>query len=112
MKSNTLEIWKHRSRLKAAIRGFFSARSYFEIDTPVLVQTPGTEVYLDYFATTWKDFRKIVGNTLIEEDLEVGTANLYVDVSTSRVGIGIAPYQVKAFGWGKLQGCLRLYCPL
>ena len=35
-----------------------------------------------------RPFRKIVGNTLIEEDLEVGTANLYVDVSTSRVGIG------------------------
>lgn len=35
-----------------------------------------------------RSFTEIRGNTHIEEDLEVGTANLYVDVSTSRVGIG------------------------
>lgn len=35
-----------------------------------------------------RPFREIKGNTHIEEDLEVGTAALYVDASTSRVGIG------------------------
>jgi hypothetical protein len=36
-----------------------------------------------------RPFREIKGDTRITDDLEVGTANLYVDVSTSRVGIGM-----------------------
>lgn len=46
-----------RHKLKEAVRGFFSARSYQEVDTPVAVVCPGTEVHLQYFRTTWKTIR-------------------------------------------------------
>lgn len=52
---SVLDVLKARARLKAAVREFFSGRTYLEIDTPVAVACPGTEVYLRYFATEWVD---------------------------------------------------------
>lgn len=52
-----LETVKARARLKAAVREFFCADDYLEIDTPIAVVAPGTEVYLRYFATAWVDLR-------------------------------------------------------
>jgi lysyl-tRNA synthetase class 2 len=46
-----------RQKLKEAVRGFFSLRSYQEVDTPVAVVCPGTEVHLQYFRTAWQTFR-------------------------------------------------------
>ncbi len=46
-----------RSRLKEALRRFFGALDYLEIDTPVLVPCPGTEVHLGYFKTAWQDYQ-------------------------------------------------------
>lgn len=46
--------FKARARLRSALRDFFSARSYLEIDTPCLVRSPGTEIYLNYFQSTWQ----------------------------------------------------------
>jgi elongation factor P--(R)-beta-lysine ligase len=51
------KIFRLRSALKEAIRGFFKARGYLEIDTPIVVPAPGTEIYLDYFPTRWDDFK-------------------------------------------------------
>lgn len=51
----TVMAWEKRARLKGAVRSFFTARDYLEIDTPVAVLCPGTEVHLGYFETTWRD---------------------------------------------------------
>jgi lysyl-tRNA synthetase class 2 len=52
-----LEIQRYRSGLKSQIRSFFQQRDYLEVETPVIVVQPGTEVYIDYFQTKWRDFR-------------------------------------------------------
>jgi len=41
-----------RGRILAAIRGFFAARGFVEVETPVLQRSPGNEVHLHAFATT------------------------------------------------------------
>ena len=48
-------MWRLRHQLKSFIRSFFEARSYIEVDTPILVRCPGSEVHLDYFETNWVD---------------------------------------------------------
>ena len=45
-----------RSHLRAAMREFFTSHNYVEGESPVIVPTPGTETYLDYFSTEWLDF--------------------------------------------------------
>ncbi|MCX6106508.1 MAG: EF-P lysine aminoacylase EpmA [Proteobacteria bacterium] len=47
---------QQRARLKRAIRDFFGARDYLEVDTPIAVKCPGTEVHLRYFKTNWADY--------------------------------------------------------
>ena len=44
-----------RLKLKTHLRQFFQARDYLEVETPIAVQMPGTEVHLDYFNTQWQD---------------------------------------------------------
>ncbi len=46
-----------RAKLKEAIRAFFGARGYLEVDTPLAVVCPGTEVHLRYFPTEWLDYQ-------------------------------------------------------
>lgn len=48
-----------RNHLKKAIREFFDERGFVEVDTPVLVKCPGTELHLNYFKTEWKDYQKL-----------------------------------------------------
>lgn len=38
---------RRRAMAKAAVREFFSGRGYLEVDTPVRVSAPGTDVYLE-----------------------------------------------------------------
>lgn len=52
---NPIHFWRMRAALTAAIRQFFSTRDFLELDTPILVPTPGTETFLRYFATQWND---------------------------------------------------------
>lgn len=52
---NNVTAWRLRARLKQVLRDFFSARRFLEIDTPIAVVCPGTEVHLRYFATQWHD---------------------------------------------------------
>ena len=47
-----------RRSLKSAIRLFFDERKYLEVDTPVLVKQPGTEVHVDYFSTEYAGFNE------------------------------------------------------
>lgn len=51
------QVWKLRHELKRAIRTHFEKNQYLEVDTPVGVVCPGTEVYLDYFETQWLDYK-------------------------------------------------------
>jgi lysyl-tRNA synthetase class 2 len=40
-----------RQRLQAALRGFFAARDFIEVETPILQVSPGNETHLKAFAT-------------------------------------------------------------
>jgi lysyl-tRNA synthetase class 2 len=42
---------RRRARLAAAVRAFFAARGYVEVETPYAVRAPGEEVHLRPFAT-------------------------------------------------------------
>ncbi len=43
-----------RARLQAALRGWFAAEHFVEVETPILQVAPGAEVHLAGFSTTWK----------------------------------------------------------
>lgn len=53
--SRALRVLKCRDALKKATRNFFESRQYLEVETPIVVRCPGTEVYLQYFGTSWTD---------------------------------------------------------
>ena len=53
---DVIEYWRARAALKQGVREFFGARDYLEIDTPIAVKCPGTEVHLEYFETAWRDY--------------------------------------------------------
>ena len=44
-----------RGQILAAVRGFFAARDFVEVDTPALQASPGLEPHLRAFATEWHD---------------------------------------------------------
>ncbi len=46
-----LPYLRRRARLAAAVRAFFDARGYLEVETPYAVTAPGEEVHLAAFAT-------------------------------------------------------------
>ena len=46
-----LPLLRRRARLAAAVRAFFDARGYVEVETPYAVAAPGEEVHLQAFAT-------------------------------------------------------------
>ena len=46
-----LPFLRRRARLAAAVRAFFDARGYLEVETPYAVTTPGEEAHLSAFAT-------------------------------------------------------------
>src|SRR2546421_12369100 len=48
---------KQRGRILGAVRDFFAARGYVEVDTPALQVSPGLETHLRAFATTLHDPR-------------------------------------------------------
>jgi lysyl-tRNA synthetase class 2 len=43
---------ERRARLLARVRAFFEARDFLEVETPLLVPSPGLDVHLDAFAVT------------------------------------------------------------
>ena len=48
-------VWQQRSVAKAACRRFFETAGYLEVDTPVLVPSPGCEAHMGYFQSCWKN---------------------------------------------------------
>lgn len=55
MTAPIIEAWRLRHQLQRMVQSFFDQRDYLSLDTPILVPMPGTEVYLNYFATQWID---------------------------------------------------------
>ncbi len=49
--ADRLPLLRRRALLTRAVRGFFDARGYIEVDTPYAVATPGEEVHLRPFRT-------------------------------------------------------------
>lgn len=43
-----------RQRIVGAVRGYFSAQDFLEVETPVLQISPGNEAHLHAFATLWQ----------------------------------------------------------
>jgi lysyl-tRNA synthetase class 2 len=43
-----------RASLQAALRGWFAAEGFVEVETPILQVAPGAEVHLAGFSTAWK----------------------------------------------------------
>ena len=58
MSRTLIEVLKARLSLQYSIHKFLRDRSYMPIDAPILVQSPGTEVHLQYFATSWQDYHQ------------------------------------------------------
>jgi lysyl-tRNA synthetase class 2 len=54
--TTSIKIQRARDALRRSMRTFFTERGYLEVETPVLVQCPGTEVHLNYFETNWQDY--------------------------------------------------------
>lgn len=52
------KIAQTRSCLKQSIRKFFDSRGFLELDTPILVPSPGVETHLGYFKTRWIDHQQ------------------------------------------------------
>ena len=47
MPRSRLRALRHRALASAALREFFAARDFLEVDTPLLVTSPGLEIHLD-----------------------------------------------------------------
>src|SRR5262245_60912787 len=47
----TAKLLIERAAVLRAIRSFFEARGFLEVETPIVVPSPGLEVHLDAFAT-------------------------------------------------------------
>lgn len=50
-----MSLFQQRFRIKKHLRGLLEANEFIEVDTPVLVCSPGPEVHMDYFKTEWMD---------------------------------------------------------
>jgi elongation factor P--(R)-beta-lysine ligase len=48
-----------KSKLRKITREFFHREDYLEVETPIVVSCPGTELHLDYFETTILNFEQI-----------------------------------------------------
>lgn len=46
---------RERARVCAAVRGFFDARGFLEVQTPIMVPSPGLDVHLDAFEVAGGD---------------------------------------------------------
>ncbi len=57
MTRSLIDVLKARACLQDALHTFFRSHQYLSVDAPILVQSPGTEVHLQYFASTWRDYR-------------------------------------------------------
>ncbi len=50
----SIESLKHRSKLLHAVRAFFEANGYWEVETPILSRDSVVDAYIDPFTTEWQ----------------------------------------------------------
>lgn len=48
-----------RQILKKSMREFFESKHYLEVDTPILVSQPGAECHMQYFSSSYHDYRGV-----------------------------------------------------
>lgn len=53
------EVLRLRHLVMRSIRDFFDQSGFLEVETPALVNVPGSEIHLRYFQTTWHDLNGI-----------------------------------------------------
>jgi len=56
---------------QAAVRSFLEDQDFLPVEAPILVTAPGTEVYLQYFQTTWQDFQQAKHNLFLRSSPEI-----------------------------------------
>jgi lysyl-tRNA synthetase class 2 len=102
---NPFDLQICRSGLKNRIREFFASRHYCEVETPIMVTQPGTEVYLQYFACRWTDHRG-VGHPLflrsspelhMKQLLALGAAKIFQFAASFRNGGEISEWHHPEF---------------
>ncbi|MFW7377433.1 MAG: EF-P lysine aminoacylase EpmA [Oligoflexus sp.] len=57
MQTPLKQLVQQRQLASQVVRRFFEERQFLEVEAPILVTAPGTEVYLDYFQTEWFDYQ-------------------------------------------------------
>lgn len=88
-----------REQVIDGIRGFFKGQGFHEVETPLLVQSPGTEPYLEVFASELKmaDGRVMPGYLLTSPEyamkklLVAGLPKIFQICKSFRNGEGIGP---------------------
>ncbi len=68
-----------RQKLKEAVRSFFVGRAYQEVETPIAVVCPGTEIHLQYFQTQWTDYQKNTHDLFLRSSPELHMKQLLAD---------------------------------
>lgn len=94
-----LQTYLVREQVIDQIRAFFKKNGFNEVETPLLVRSPGTEPYLDVFATQIEvvDGRKMAGYLLTSPEfamkklLVAGLSNIFQICKSFRNGEGIGP---------------------
>ncbi len=87
-------LWKRyfiREKVITAIRAFFFARSFHEVETPILLANPAAESYLDVFETTLLDRHRNPHKAYLSTSPEVPLKKLLV------AGIGDCYSLTKSF---------------
>jgi lysyl-tRNA synthetase class 2 len=95
----TIATYLAREKVIDGIRAFFKGEGFHEVDTPLLVQSPGTEPYLDVFVTelVLADERKMAGYLLTSPEyamkklLVAGLPKIFTICKSFRNGEGIGP---------------------
>ncbi|MFN3483518.1 MAG: EF-P lysine aminoacylase EpmA [Rhabdaerophilum calidifontis] len=65
-----------RARLKAALRGWFEARGFLEVETGIVQVSPGNETHLHAFATEWTDAAGARGRAFLHTSPEFAMKKL------------------------------------
>lgn len=53
MRAGVAQYFKNRTRFKDLVRQWYLDRDFVEVETPILVASPGCETHQDYFSTQW-----------------------------------------------------------
>lgn len=103
--TDKIQKLKQRSRIIQLIRQFFINQDFLEVATPLLVKSPGTEPYLEVFATNLKfdtgqstpAFLTTSPELSMKKLLAQGAGNMFQICKSFRNGEGISDYHNHEF---------------